>query len=122
MMKRNLKMMMAAAMMAGSGGGIRLLLGEPGSGAQEESAQSGGTQESGTQGSVAQEGDGQLKVGIIQLIENGAFNDMREGFIQELRAQGYSEDRGLSFIINAPRATPSIFRLLPRAWLTAAMT
>ncbi len=31
-------------------------------------------------------------VGIIQMAENGAFNDMREGFIQELRDQGYSED------------------------------
>ncbi len=35
----------------------------------------------------------QLKVGIIQMIENGAFNDMREGFIQELRDKGYSEDK-----------------------------
>ena len=104
MMKRNLKMMMAAAMMAAVVAVSAGCSGSQGSGAQEESAQSGGTQESSTQGSVAQEGDGQLKVGIIQLIENGAFNDMREGFI------------------NAPRATPPIFRPLPRAWLTAAMT
>ena len=34
-----------------------------------------------------------IKVGIIQMIENGAFNDMREGFIRELRDQGYGEDR-----------------------------
>lgn len=34
-----------------------------------------------------------LKVGVIQMIENGAFNDMREGFIEELRAQGYTEDK-----------------------------
>lgn len=34
----------------------------------------------------------QLKVGVIQMIENGAFNDMREGFIQELRDKGYSEE------------------------------
>ena len=93
MMKRNLKMMMAAAMMAAVVAVSAGCSGSQGSGAQEESAQSGGTQESSTQGSVAQEGDGQLKVGIIQLIENGAFNDMREGFIQELRDQGYSEDR-----------------------------
>lgn len=93
MMKRNLKMMMAAAMMAAVVAVSAGCSGSQGSGAQEKSAQSGGTQESGTQGSVAQEGDGQLKVGIIQLIENGAFNDMREGFIQELRDQGYSEDR-----------------------------
>ena len=35
----------------------------------------------------------QFKVGIIQMIENGAFNDMREGFVDELRAQGYAEDQ-----------------------------
>jgi len=34
-----------------------------------------------------------LKVGIIQMIENGAFDDMRDGFIQELRDKGYSEDQ-----------------------------
>lgn len=34
-----------------------------------------------------------LKVGIIQMIENGAFNDMREGFIQELRDKGYGEKK-----------------------------
>lgn len=37
--------------------------------------------------------DGALKVGIIQLIDNGAFTDMREGFIQELRDKGYGEDK-----------------------------
>ncbi len=34
-----------------------------------------------------------LKVGVIQMVENGAFNDMREGFIQELRDKGYTEDK-----------------------------
>lgn len=34
-----------------------------------------------------------LNVGIIQMIENGAFNDMREGFIAELRDKGYTEDK-----------------------------
>lgn len=33
------------------------------------------------------------KVGVIQMIDNGAFSDMREGFIQELRDKGYSEDK-----------------------------
>lgn len=37
--------------------------------------------------------DGKLKVGIIQMIENGAFNDMREGFIEELEKKGYGEDK-----------------------------
>ncbi len=34
-----------------------------------------------------------LKVGVIQMIDNGAFSDMREGFIQELRDKGYTEDK-----------------------------
>lgn len=34
-----------------------------------------------------------LRVGIVQLIDNGAFEDMREGFIQELRDRGYTEDK-----------------------------
>ena len=33
-----------------------------------------------------------LKVGIVQLIDNGAFEDMREGFIQELKDKGYDEN------------------------------
>lgn len=33
-----------------------------------------------------------LKVGIVQLIDNGAFEDMRDGFIQELNDKGYGED------------------------------
>ena len=34
-----------------------------------------------------------LKVGIVQLIDNGAFEDMRDGFIQELLDKGYGEDK-----------------------------
>lgn len=34
-----------------------------------------------------------LHVGIIQLADNGAFTDMREGFIARMRALGYSEDK-----------------------------
>ncbi len=34
-----------------------------------------------------------VKVGVIQMVENGAFNDMRQGFIDELRAKGYTEDK-----------------------------
>ncbi|MPM34371.1 hypothetical protein SDC9_80954 [bioreactor metagenome] len=34
-----------------------------------------------------------LQVGIIQLVDNGAFADMREGFIARLRELGYTEDK-----------------------------
>lgn len=37
--------------------------------------------------------DGALKVGIIQLADNGAFTDMREGFIDRMRELGYTEDK-----------------------------
>ncbi|WKY48054.1 ABC transporter substrate-binding protein [Eubacteriaceae bacterium ES3] len=42
-----------------------------------------------------------LKVGVIQMIENGAFDDMRDGFIDELRAQGYTEDQMEIVVKNA---------------------
>lgn len=32
-------------------------------------------------------------VGIVQLIDNGAFTDMRDGFIDRIRALGYTEDQ-----------------------------
>ena len=31
-------------------------------------------------------------IGIVQMADNGAFTDMREGFIAEIRALGYTED------------------------------
>ncbi|HHV64399.1 MAG TPA: ABC transporter substrate-binding protein [Peptococcaceae bacterium] len=34
-----------------------------------------------------------IQVGIIQLADNGAFTDMREGFINKMRNLGYSEDK-----------------------------
>lgn len=37
--------------------------------------------------------DDVIKVGVIQMVENGAFNDMREGFIDRLRECGYTEDK-----------------------------
>ena len=37
--------------------------------------------------------DDKLKVGIVQMIDNGAFEEMREGFIAELEAKGYGEDK-----------------------------
>lgn len=37
--------------------------------------------------------DKKLKVGIIQLVDNGAFTDMREGFTEELERRGYGKDK-----------------------------
>lgn len=34
-----------------------------------------------------------LKVAVVQLVENGAFKDMREGFIARMRELGYTEDK-----------------------------
>lgn len=34
-----------------------------------------------------------IKVGIVQLADNGAFTDMREGFIARMRELGYSEEQ-----------------------------
>jgi putative ABC transport system substrate-binding protein len=36
---------------------------------------------------------GTIEVGIIQLADNGAFTDMREGFIARMRELGYSEEK-----------------------------
>lgn len=44
-------------------------------------------------GCSKEEKDNQLKIGIIQMIENGAFNDMREGFIAQLDEKGYGTDK-----------------------------
>ncbi|MFQ9514848.1 MAG: ABC transporter substrate binding protein [Eubacterium sp.] len=37
--------------------------------------------------------DNKKKVGIVSMIENGAFTDMRDGIIEELKANGYTEDQ-----------------------------
>ena len=42
-------------------------------------------------GNTEQSSD-KLTIGIVQLTDNGAFEDMREGFIQELADKGYGED------------------------------
>ena len=33
-------------------------------------------------GNSSEKSSGKIKVGVIQLIENGAFNDMKDGFIE----------------------------------------
>lgn len=49
----------------------------------------------GTGGNEAGDASGSdvIRVGIIQLADNGAFTDMREGFINRMRALGYTEDK-----------------------------
>lgn len=37
--------------------------------------------------------DGKLTIGIVQLVENGAFEDMKKGFINRLKELGYDEDK-----------------------------
>lgn len=44
-------------------------------------------------GCSGESNDDVIKIGVIQMIENGAFNDMRQGFIDELEAKGYGEDK-----------------------------
>ena len=39
------------------------------------------------------EGDSPLAVGIIQMADNGAFTDMREGYIARMRELGYDEEK-----------------------------
>ncbi len=52
----------------------------------------GSGNDSNTQSDADSNGE-KLTVGIVQLIDNGAFEDMREGFIQELNDKGYGEDK-----------------------------
>lgn len=47
----------------------------------------------GLTGCGGEQKDDVIKIGVIQMIENGAFNDMRQGFIDELEAKGYGEDK-----------------------------
>ena len=37
--------------------------------------------------------DDTIRVGVIQMADNGAFTDMREGFIDRMRELGYTEDK-----------------------------
>ena len=94
----------AAGCSSGAGASGSTAVGTSAPGADDPSA---GTASPGADGDKAAVGDKaaaedsartgndgrQLKVGVIQMIENGAFNDMREGFIQELRDKGYGEEQ-----------------------------
>lgn len=37
--------------------------------------------------------DADSKIGIVTMVENGAFTDMRDGIVEELEANGYAEDQ-----------------------------
>jgi putative ABC transport system substrate-binding protein len=52
--------------------------------------------------------DKKLKVGVIQMIENGAFDAMRDGFIKQLRDQGYTEDDMEIVVKNAQGDTSAL--------------
>lgn len=36
--------------------------------------------------------EGKKKIGIVAMVENGAFMDMKEGILEELKAKGYTEE------------------------------
>jgi putative ABC transport system substrate-binding protein len=42
---------------------------------------------------AAEAASGAVRVGIVQLIDNGAFADMRDGFIDRMRDLGHTEDK-----------------------------
>ena len=79
--------MMMVSLMAGCGGSGSAA--KPETKAETEAAESEAASEAPLEGGDVL----QRKVAVIQMIENGAFNDMREGFIQELRDKGYTEDQ-----------------------------
>lgn len=38
---------------------------------------------------------GKTKIGVVQMIENGAFNDMKDGILAELEEKGYTEENSV---------------------------
>ena len=60
-----------------------------------------------------------IDIGIIQLIENGAFNDMREGFVQQMKDRGYDESKA-NFHYKMPRGIPPISIPSVRKWWITA--
>ena len=93
-MKRSLAMAVTAMMMgalAGCASGSSSQTENAQTTAQASEAESKADGETTAEGAVSPKDGKAYKVGVIQMVENGAFNDMREGFIEELRAKGYSE-------------------------------
>ena len=64
--------------------------------------------------------DDTLKVGVIQMIENGAFNDMREGFIEELREKGYTEDK-MEIVYQNAQGDPSNLNTICQSMVSNGM-
>jgi putative ABC transport system substrate-binding protein len=78
-MRKTVKRTMRAVVL---GLAVMLLLAAAGCGAQPAQQSAGASSASGV-----------IEVGIVQLADNGAFTDMREGFIARMRELGYSEDK-----------------------------
>ena len=93
-MKRSLAMAVTAKMMGALAGCASVSSSQTENAqttAQASEAESKADGETTAEGAVSPKDGKAYKVGVIQMVENGAFNDMREGFIEELRAKCYSE-------------------------------
>lgn len=56
-----------------------------------------------------------LRIAVIQLVENGAFADMREGFIARMRELGYGEDKLEIEEMNASGDMSNLYALCQKA-------
>ena len=59
--------------------------------------------------------DEPLRIAVIQLVENGAFADMREGFIARMRELGYDEDKLEIEEMNASGDMSNLYALCQKA-------
>ena len=57
--------------------------------------------------------DGSYNVAIVQLVDNGAFTEMREAFIQQMRDLGYTEDEMTFDVLNAQGDTSTLNSICP---------
>lgn len=62
----------------------------------------------GCQNSGGSTADGSYNVAIVQLVDNGAFTEMREAFIQQMRDLGYSEEEMTFDLLNAQGDTSTL--------------
>ncbi|HIR41453.1 MAG TPA: ABC transporter substrate-binding protein, partial [Candidatus Egerieicola pullicola] len=53
-------------------------------------------------------GNDGYNVAIVQLVDNGAFTEMRDAFIQEMRDLGYGEDEMTFDVLNAQGDTSTL--------------